>query len=98
MAKNKSRRITTTARPKHTDVVATTSPPPSLHGIDDDALLDTASTAIWLGVSHQWLELARNKGYGPRYIKVTSRIVRYRRGDILAYLKSRTINSSNAVA
>jgi hypothetical protein len=57
---------------------------------DDDALLDTASTAAWLGVSTQWLELARYKKIGPAYIKVTPRLVRYRKGDLIAYLKGRT--------
>jgi hypothetical protein len=61
---------------------------------DDDALLDTASTAVWLGVSTQWLELARCKGYGPRYVKVTARLVRYRKGDLLGYLRSRTSGAS----
>jgi predicted DNA-binding transcriptional regulator AlpA len=63
---------------------------------DDDLLLDTASTAVWLGVSHQWLELARCKGYGPRYVKVTNRLVRYRKGDIVEYLKSRTTKVEGA--
>jgi hypothetical protein len=57
---------------------------------DDDALLDTAAAAIFIGnVSHQYLELGRLKGYGPPFIKVTSRLVRYRKGDLRAYLQSR---------
>jgi hypothetical protein len=57
---------------------------------DDDALLDTAAAAIFIGdVSHQYLELGRHKGYGPPYIKVTSRLVRYRKSDLRAYLLSR---------
>jgi hypothetical protein len=55
---------------------------------DDDTLLTTAAVAMWLGVSTQWLELGRCKGYGPVYVKV-GRLVRYRKGDVIAYLRSR---------
>jgi hypothetical protein len=55
---------------------------------DDDTLLTTAAVAIWLGVSTQWLELGRCKGYGPAYVKV-GRLVRYRKGDVIAYLRNR---------
>lgn len=68
------------------------SPPSTAINDDDDALLDTAAAAIFIGnVSHQYLELGRLKGYGPPYIKVTSRLVRYRMGDLREYLKKRTV-------
>jgi predicted DNA-binding transcriptional regulator AlpA len=57
---------------------------------DPDDLLSTADTADWLGVSHQWLEIGRLKAYGPKFVRVSSRMVRYRRGDVLAWLTSRT--------
>jgi hypothetical protein len=57
----------------------------------DDALLDTASVAVWLGLSTQWLEIARHRGYGPPYVRVTSRLVRYRKGDVIEYLHSRRV-------
>jgi hypothetical protein len=57
---------------------------------DDDDLLNTAAAAVWLGVSTQWLEAGRCKKFGPSYIKVTKRMVRYRKGDLLDYLQSRT--------
>jgi tRNA(His) 5'-end guanylyltransferase len=61
---------------------------------EDDELLDTNAAAVVLGgVSHQWLELARFKGHGPRYIKVTSRLVRYRMGDLREYLKKRAVET-----
>lgn len=61
-------------------------------GSDEDALLDTDAVARWLGVSTKWLEMARSGGnnFGPPHVKVTARLVRYRRGDVLAYLRSRT--------
>jgi hypothetical protein len=57
---------------------------------DNDTLLDTLAVADWLGVSHQWLELARCKKFGPKFIRVTPRSIRYRKGDILDYLRSQT--------
>ena len=58
-------------------------------GSDDD-LLNTPAAAVWLGVSTQWLELGRCKKFGPRYVKITKRLVRYRKRDLLDYLQSRT--------
>jgi hypothetical protein len=53
---------------------------------DCDALLSTPDAAVFLDISPQWLELARHGGYGPAYIKVTPRLVRYRKRDLIAYL------------
>ena len=58
----------------------------------DDELLDTRQLADWLGVSTQWVEIGRSKNYGPKYTKVGPRQIRYRRGDVLRWLKSRTYN------
>jgi predicted DNA-binding transcriptional regulator AlpA len=57
---------------------------------NDDDLLSTSAVALWLGVSCQWLELGRSKNYGPKYKRLSPRVIRYRRGDIIAWLKSRT--------
>ena len=38
----------------------------------------------------QFLEIGRVKGYGPKFKKISPRCVRYRRGDVLDWLKSRT--------
>jgi predicted DNA-binding transcriptional regulator AlpA len=56
----------------------------------DDELLTTRQTADWLGVSTQWLEIGRGKNYGPKFTRVSSRVIRYRRGDVLKWLKTRT--------
>ena len=56
---------------------------------DPDALLSTSDTAEWLGVSVQWLEIGRHKGYGPRFLKLSPKVVRYRRADVLAWLTER---------
>ena len=54
-----------------------------------DDLLTTEALAEWLGTSTQFLEIGRCKEYGPRFIKIGSR-VRYRRSDVLAWLDERT--------
>jgi excisionase family DNA binding protein len=41
----------------------------------------TKDAAQYLGVSHQYLELARHRGEGPPYYKL-SRAIRYKRSDL----------------
>ena len=55
-----------------------------------EELLTTAGTAEWLGISSQWLEIARHGGYGPRYVRLSPRRIRYRRSDVLAWLEERS--------
>jgi hypothetical protein len=85
-SKSKSRR----APPK-----VAVAPPPPLPGpvdnADDDALVDTPKAAELLGVSHQWLELGRCAGYGPPYVKLTKRLVKYRRSDLREYARKRMV-------
>jgi predicted DNA-binding transcriptional regulator AlpA len=59
---------------------------------DDDELLSTRQVALWLQVSDQWLEIGRHKNYGPRFVRLSPQRVRYRRGDVRAFLASRTYN------
>ncbi len=61
---------------------------------NDDDLLTASETAHWLGVSHQWLELGRSKHYGPAFTRLSARMIRYRRGDVIAWLKSRSHKST----
>jgi hypothetical protein len=60
-----------------------------------DDLFTTAAVADWLGVSVQWLEIGRSSGrkgkpYGPCFVRLSPRRIRYRRSDVLAWLASRT--------
>jgi predicted DNA-binding transcriptional regulator AlpA len=83
----------------------TTSPVPRHHHIDRraaeiaeygaaagdaDELLSTSEVAEWLGLSTQWLEIGRHRGYGPKWIQLSPRRTRYLRSDVLAWLRSRT--------
>jgi hypothetical protein len=56
----------------------------------DDELLSTEQVAEWFGVSIQWLEIGRCKGYGPKFTKMSRRVVKYRRGDCKKFLRQRT--------
>lgn len=56
---------------------------------DDDQLLSTVELSRLLGVSIQWLEIGRTRGYGPPFTKLGERCVRYRRGDVREWLAER---------
>jgi hypothetical protein len=58
-------------------------------GADDD-LLTTRELAQWFGVSQQWLEIGRHKGYGPPFRKLAPHQIRYVRGDARKWLDKRT--------
>jgi predicted DNA-binding transcriptional regulator AlpA len=60
----------------------------------DDQLLTSQEVAVWFGVSTQWLEIGRSKGYGPKFTRIGPHTLRYRRSDCRKYLKSRTFAST----
>jgi hypothetical protein len=55
----------------------------------DDELMATPNVALWLRVSPEWLEIGRCKGWGPPFIKLSPRRVRYRVGDVKKWLAER---------
>jgi predicted DNA-binding transcriptional regulator AlpA len=59
-----------------------------------DDMLSTQQVAAWLGVSYQWLEAGRTKGYGPKFVRHSYRHVRYRRADVLAYIAANTFSTT----
>jgi predicted DNA-binding transcriptional regulator AlpA len=63
-------------------------------GADPDMLLVTKQLAEWLGVSVQWLEIGRSRGYGPPYKKLGRKSIRYRVGDVLKWLDERSHKST----
>jgi hypothetical protein len=62
-------------------------------GSDDD-LLTTAELAEWFGVSVEWLEIGRTKKYGPKFVKLSPRMVRYMRGDSKVWLNERRFSNT----
>jgi predicted DNA-binding transcriptional regulator AlpA len=47
------------------------------------------------GLSRRWLELAAVSGNGPPYLKISRRMVRYRRDQLETWLDSRAKNHSS---
>lgn len=58
-------------------------------------VLTTAEAAEYLGVCVAYLESARVKGGGPRYAKISPRIVRYRRTTLDEWVASREVDSTS---
>ena len=63
-------------------------------GRDDDELISTKELCAWLGVSVQWAEIARGKGTGPPFCRISPTRIRYRVGCVRAWLRSRTFQST----
>jgi predicted DNA-binding transcriptional regulator AlpA len=57
---------------------------------DPDDLMTISEVAAWFRVSLIWLHIARMHGYGPPFVKIAPRHIRYKRSDVLSWLKSRT--------
>jgi predicted DNA-binding transcriptional regulator AlpA len=57
--------------------------------VDTEKLLSTKEVAPLLGVSTQWLEIGRHRGYGPAFVRIGRR-VRYRHPDLVSWLEERT--------
>jgi predicted DNA-binding transcriptional regulator AlpA len=64
----------------------------------DDELLTTREVSDWIGNSTQWLEIGRSRGYGPPFIRVSQRVIRYRRSDVLKWLSQRTYTCTSEYA
>lgn len=47
------------------------------------------------GLTRRWLELAAHRGEGPPYLKISRRMVRYRRSDFNAWLAAQRVAYSD---
>jgi hypothetical protein len=56
---------------------------------DPDDLLTDKYLALKAQVSPMWFQTARSGGYGPKFVKLGPRMVRYRRKDAVAWFRSR---------
>ena len=68
------------------------------HTIDPDyhvRLLNEKEAARFLGYTTRALQNWRVRGGGPRFIKVSSRSVRYRRCDLTEWVESRLVGSTS---
>jgi predicted DNA-binding transcriptional regulator AlpA len=57
--------------------------------VQHDALMSTAESAEFLGVSVWWLVKARGNKNGPKFVKI-GRSVRYSRNSLLEFIVSNT--------
>jgi predicted DNA-binding transcriptional regulator AlpA len=55
----------------------------------DEALMDSQEAAKFIGLSVWWLLKARNKGSGPKYVKI-GRAVRYSKASLLDFIQRNT--------
>jgi predicted DNA-binding transcriptional regulator AlpA len=62
--------------------------------IEDDALLPEEYAARLLALSSRTLQAWRTKRTGPPFVRV-GRAIRYRRGDLLAWIRRRTDQGNN---
>jgi predicted DNA-binding transcriptional regulator AlpA len=65
-----------------------------------DCLIDESEAARFLGYTIRALQNWRIRGGGPHFVKVSSRSIRYRRRDLIAWIEARlrSNTSQSAVA
>jgi hypothetical protein len=66
---------------------------PAHDAFDNDRSLDTHAAARLLGLSPLGLADLRRKGGGPPFYRVGRRAVRYRLGDLRAWIAARTVGA-----
>lgn len=64
----------------------------------DDQVIRTPDAAAVLGMSVQTIEIWRHKGLGPKYVRLGTRAVGYRLGDLRAWLDERVHQSTSEYA
>lgn len=60
-----------------------------------NALLSRDQIQAEYGLSRRWLELAALRGDGPPMVKISAKMVRYRRAEFEAWLEARTVQSTS---
>lgn len=66
--------------------------------LDPDSLLSEAQASELLGVTPRALQAWRQRGGGPQFVRVSSRCVRYRRRDLIAWAQARLRSSTSEQA
>jgi hypothetical protein len=61
-------------------------------------LMRRSSAAQYCNVSVRFLENAAFSGHGPKFVKLSNRLVLYRQADLDDWLTSRTVSSTSEVA
>jgi len=63
---------------------------------DDEILLTERQAASLLGISYAALGSCRRRGKGecPDYYQYSSKVIRYKKSDIMAFIESKRVKSS----
>jgi hypothetical protein len=61
-----------------------------------DRLVDSRTASEYLNVQPRTLESWRARGIGPKHIRYSNRCVRYRIGDLQAWIEARVIEGGAA--
>jgi predicted DNA-binding transcriptional regulator AlpA len=80
---------TATRREQQREIALSIASQQALLTAHDDTLITTLDAAKLLGVSYQLLVLWRDTGEGPRFVKLSARLVRYRIADLKNYIRRR---------
>lgn len=77
----------------------------SPHGSPENAVFDEAEfwnslinemeAAAFLGMSSRTMQAMRQRGGGPRFVKISARCIRYRRKDLKSWSEARLRNSTS---
>ena len=59
------------------------------------SLINEDETAEFLGLNARTLQAMRQKGGGPRFVKISARCIRYRRTDLKAWAEARMRTSTS---
>lgn len=62
--------------------------------LNDERLLTRSEVHSFFGLTQRYLEVAAVRGNGPPFIKI-SRSVRYRAGDLRAWIEARRVTSTS---
>lgn len=65
---------------------------------DSDALLSELAAAALLGISTRTLQAWRQRGGGPMFVRISSRCVRYRKRDLVAWSEARLKSNTSQPA
>jgi hypothetical protein len=70
-------------------------------GLSSEVLLDEKEAAAYLGISPQWLRCSRMKNpswAGPRFIKISPHVVRYRVRHLDEFLAARVVDPADRIS
>ena len=62
---------------------------------DPDKLIPEREAAEFLGVTVRTMQSYRQRGGGPKFVRLSARAVRYRRRDLIAYCDARLVRSTS---